>query len=102
MRLLQQHRDVTPNLPSYPVDLMLWLKDHIGYIVVEGDKNLGLYILERSYYIWSILVILTNNYKELTADKAFSCSADCNINSELDSPSMATVFAGPSLPNVIS
>ena len=50
LMLLQQRRKVTPNL-QYLLDLMLWLKDHNNYIVVEGDKNLGPFILERSHYL---------------------------------------------------
>ena len=46
------------------------LKDHDNYIVVEGDKNLGPCILERSRYILkSFKEHLGNarNYKQLSA-----------------------------------
>ena len=52
LKLLQQRRKGLPNLPPYLLDLMLWMKDHNDYIIVEGDKNLGPCILEKSYYIW--------------------------------------------------
>ena len=42
LKLLQQHRNVTPNLPPYLLDLILLLKNHNDYIIVEGDKHLGL------------------------------------------------------------
>ena len=53
---------------------MLWLKDHNDYIIVEGDKNLGPCILERSYYTWRAFhehLGNANNYKELTPNEAF-------------------------------
>ena len=74
VKLLQQRRNVTPNLPPYLMDLMLWFKDHNDYIIVEGDKNLGPCILERSYYIWRAFkdhLGDINNYKQLTPNQAF-------------------------------
>ena len=74
LKLLQPRRKVTSNLPPYFFDLMLWFKDNNDYIVVEGNKNLGPCILERSYYIWRAFqehLGNTNNYKELIPNEAF-------------------------------
>lgn len=69
--LLRQRRHLKPQLNLSPLsfNLMQYLKNHDHLIVVQGDKNLGPCILDRTFYIFkgfSEHLGNTRNYKELT------------------------------------
>ena len=67
-------REGKTNLTPLRWKLMLQLKNHNVYIVVQGDKNLGPCILERRLYIeQAFLEYLGNdlNYRQTSKERTF-------------------------------
>ena len=62
--LLCQRRHLKPQLNLSPLsfNLMQYLKNHDHLIVVQGDKNLGPCILDRTFYIFKGFFILNARY----------------------------------------
>ena len=81
----QHHLEPRLNLSSLGFDLMHHLKNNNMLIIVHGDKNLGLYILVRHFYIFKgFLEHLgnTRNDKDLSKHRPSSTKEACTINLE--------------------